>query len=327
MNEHKGRDLPVASFGCPCGSVKEVDTIKYLRDEMTSLSYSQCGNCGLWQMIPQPTDRELAQAYSPAYYGTTRSKFIAPIAALIKVAQRARAHFVFRHIGKEKPEILDVGCGNAGFLLAASKLGAVCEGTEFSSESAARASIDTGISIHAANLGEIRKLGRRYDAISMWHVIEHLRDPEGDVAHIAALLKPGGRLFVAAPNHASWQARFFKERWFHLDPPRHLWGFCPSSLRSMLGRHGLEQLCESTASLEHNPFGIVQSVLNSCGFPHNRAYETLKGTPYSLTTKLTDLVCVAGLTLPSIMTATLESAFGCGGVFCLVARKANNVQG
>ncbi|MFQ5344107.1 MAG: methyltransferase domain-containing protein, partial [Anaerolineae bacterium] len=69
-----------------------------------------------------------------------------------------------------------------------------------------------------------------------WHVLEHLHDPLGTLMEVRCLMHPSGRLVVAVPNVASWQARVAGRQWFHLDLPRHLYHFDPQTLAAMLGR-------------------------------------------------------------------------------------------
>lgn len=317
---------PDRRFACSCGSGERGDAFDFApASGARPLHYHQCKNCGLWQMWPQPDDEALSAAYSSSYYGATPRKFIGPVAAIVAAAQRGRANFVLRHLARPAPRILDVGCGNGGFLAAAGRLGARCEGTELSAESAARASGLPDVIIHPSGLDALVARDRSYDGITMWHVIEHMRDPDGDVAIAAALLPPGGLLFVSAPNHESWQAKVFRHHWFHLDPPRHLWGFSPRSLTTMLRRHGLKPIAHTTMSFEQNPYGIVQSILNRAGLPHNRAYETLKGSWSSLVAATLDVSCVASLALPAVIAASVEAFAGRGGTFCLVARKDEDV--
>ena len=306
---------------CCCGSAQVCDTLRFTTAaETDALHYKKCSDCKLWRMTPQPDEAALLAAYSEAYYGSGRRKFIGPVAALVSIAQRARAKKVLQRLPQSAPRILDVGCGNGGFLAAATSLGAICEGTEFSPQAAERAA-SIGVKVHAAGLDDLQRLGKSYDAITMWHVIEHLRDPESAIRQAALLIKPGGFVFISAPNHLSWQALLFRERWFHLDPPRHLWGFSPVALTAMVERHGFAVTQVTTFSLEQNPYGILQSALNAIGFQHNRAYDTLKGIGRPAISQMIDYACIAALVVPCIIAATVESAVGRGGTLCLVAQR------
>jgi SAM-dependent methyltransferase len=292
-----------------------------MAEASAALDYTQCSVCKLWRMTSQPDEAALAAAYSEAYYGSSRRKFIGPVASLVAIAQLARAKKVLQHLPQLGPKILDIGCGNGGFLAAAASLGAICEGTEFSSQSAERAAA-IGVKVHSVAIEDLDRLETKiYDAITMWHVIEHLRDPEIAIRQAALLIKPGGVLFISAPNHLSYQARLFRERWFHLDPPRHLWGFSPVALTAMVERHGFAVTQVTTFSLEQNPYGILQSVLNVIGFPYNRAYDTLKGIGRPSISKIVDYACIAALAVPCIILSAVESAVSRGGTFCLVARR------
>ena len=72
------------------------------------------------------------------------------------------------------------------------------------------------------------------DGVVMWHVLEHLDDPGCSARTGATWLRPGGRLVVAVPNLASWQARIAGPGWLHFDAPRHRVHFTASGLRALL---------------------------------------------------------------------------------------------
>ena len=84
-----------------------------------------------------------------------------------------------------------------------------------------------------------------FDLVILWHALEHLPDPSGALCAIRGLLRDGGRLVVAVPNLASWQARLLKARWFHLDVPRHLWHFTPETLEHLLRVTGFQVVARS----------------------------------------------------------------------------------
>jgi SAM-dependent methyltransferase len=162
--------------------------------------------------------------------------------------------------------VLDVGCGNGGFLVQMKQMGFVVEGTEWSAQSAARVANEAGITIHVGDLLSLNLPEQSFDLITLWHVFEHLRDPHSTLQAIHRLLKPGGRLIMSMPNAESWQARRFGPHWFHHDPPRHLFAFGVQSLKNLLERDGFEIERISRWSLEQNPYGFVQSWLNARGY-------------------------------------------------------------
>jgi 2-polyprenyl-3-methyl-5-hydroxy-6-metoxy-1,4-benzoquinol methylase len=91
--------------------------------------------------------------------------------------------------------------------------------------------------------GELKDAGLEpgsFDLISARHVIEHVPDPDGFVADIARLLKPGGRMHLRTPNSESLGRKIFGNLWYANDAPRHLILFSKKNLNMLAARHGLE---------------------------------------------------------------------------------------
>jgi SAM-dependent methyltransferase len=76
------------------------------------------------------------------------------------------------------------------------------------------------------------------DAVFGWMVVEHLEDPATVVRKIAAALRPGGYFVFSVPNAGSWEFAVFREHWYGLDVPRHLWHFSPRTLGRLLAVTG-----------------------------------------------------------------------------------------
>jgi SAM-dependent methyltransferase len=293
----------------------------------------QCNGCGVLALHPQPTtDAELAAAYSNEYYGSSPRKFIAPIAALVGLFQGGRARLVSRRISAPAHAcVLDVGCGNGGFLLQMKRRGFVVEGTEWTSQSAARVPSDANIPVHIGDLIDLDLPLYSFDAITLWHVFEHLRRPRETLDRIRSLLKPGGNgaehsgwLFMSMPNAESAQAQRYGTHWFHHDPPRHLFGFGPHALTHLLEDAGFRVESISTWSLEQNPFGEIQSALNQRGFPRDRLYNQLKGLSRKpIPTRLADLARMGFLAVPALLGSTIESLRGEGATMTIAVRLAD----
>jgi SAM-dependent methyltransferase len=115
-----------------------------------------------------------------------------------------------------------------------------------------------------------------FDSVVLWHVLEHVPDPVAAIRRARQVLRPGGLLVIAVPNFESLQARFAGRHWFHLDVPRHYHHFGLAVLRRLLISNGFSILDVSHLSLEYNPYGWIQSLLNKLGFRYNLLYDLLK---------------------------------------------------
>jgi 2-polyprenyl-3-methyl-5-hydroxy-6-metoxy-1,4-benzoquinol methylase len=62
----------------------------------------------------------------------------------------------------------------------------------------------------------------QFDAVCLWDVIEHVRDPVFVCRSLLNLLKPGGYLFLSTPDMNSLTAKLMKQRWAFMIPPLHL---------------------------------------------------------------------------------------------------------
>lgn len=80
------------------------------------------------------------------------------------------------------------------------------------------------------------------DAVTLWEYIEHIPDPQDEIARLVALLRPGGVLALSTPNTNYWVAIHQPDRWREYKPPAHLGFFTPATLRHMLKASGLEQI-------------------------------------------------------------------------------------
>jgi ubiquinone/menaquinone biosynthesis C-methylase UbiE len=81
---------------------------------------------------------------------------------------------------------------------------------------------------------------KSFNAITLWHVMEHVHDLHGYLKKIESLLVSGGKIFIAVPNHTSFDAHHYREYWAAYDVPRHLYHFSPSSMNALLKAYGLQ---------------------------------------------------------------------------------------
>jgi SAM-dependent methyltransferase len=232
---------------------------------------AECSACGVAFLFPQPTDEVLARHYDEAYYGKGRKKFLAPVEAGIRALTWMKWRSV-RGVLSPGARMLDIGCGRGTLIRMARDAGYEAYGIE-------RASPEEHPvpNVFYKDLPECGFPDGHFQLVTIWHVLEHLRDPLTTLAEIRRILAPGGWLSVAVPNFGGAQAQASGALWFHLDLPRHLWHFRRRSLEAMLAKSGFRAARCSTLSFEYDWYGTLQSWMNRACSDGNRLYSLLKG--------------------------------------------------
>jgi SAM-dependent methyltransferase len=141
--------------------------------------------------------------------------------------------------GSGRPRLLDVGCGFGGFVALMQNRGWEAEGVD-PSPVVADAAVRKGRPVRVGTLEGLAGEGPRYDAVTMFYVLEHLPDPLGALRIVSDLLAPGGAILVRVPHTTPivrLLAPFGLGRGLY-DPPFHLYDFSPAVLRDMLHRTG-----------------------------------------------------------------------------------------
>jgi SAM-dependent methyltransferase len=159
------------------------------------------------------------------------------------------------------------------------------------------------------------------DAVTLWHVLEHLDDPGAALARIAAWLAPGGVLLVGVPNLASLQARVGGDGWYHLDVPRHRVHFTAAGLDYLLRANHFTPVHTHHQLAEHNPFGMWQSLVSRLTTRPSYLYNLLKRNAPA---RSPDLVITA-LALPLAPIAVLVELMAArakrGGTIAVLAKR------
>lgn len=142
--------------------------------------------------------------------------------------------------------LLDVGCGTGSFLSFMKKKGFDVYGVE-SNAKARNICLQSNIEVQST---ESKLPLASYDTLSLWHVLEHLPEPESRLATYRDLLKPEGILVIAVPNFESHDRIHYQQHWAALDVPRHLWHFTPKGLINMAEASGFDLLQKRALGLD-----------------------------------------------------------------------------
>jgi 2-polyprenyl-3-methyl-5-hydroxy-6-metoxy-1,4-benzoquinol methylase len=146
---------------------------------------------------------------------------------------------VLKYTSLQKGKILDIGCGTGAFLNSMQTAGWDITALEPDPTARLKAKELYGIQPDPpGKLFELRENG--YNAVTMWHVLEHVHELHAYMEKISKLLAPGGKLFIAVPNYTSKDAAAYGANWAAYDVPRHLYHFSPQSMELLAGKHGLK---------------------------------------------------------------------------------------
>lgn len=145
---------------------------------------------------------------------------------------------VFELKKSEKGKLLDVGCGNGGFISSLKKKGWDVEGID-SDNKAVNFCINNGLDVKLGDLNSQNYADNTFDFVTLSHVIEHVYNPVELLNEIYRILKPGGQIILATPNSKSWMFnKKFKSKWFALQSPGHVQIFDRNNLGKLLSTCG-----------------------------------------------------------------------------------------
>lgn len=143
--------------------------------------------------------------------------------------------------------LLDVGCGTGGWLETMRDLGWQVQGIDFDKDAVSVAS-QRGLTVALGSVEEQNYPNNYFDIVTLNHVIEHLPHPVRTLTECHRILKNGGRLIVYTPNTAGFGHRLLKDNWRGLEPPRHLYLFCRTSLGAALISSGFSDFAIDTVN-------------------------------------------------------------------------------
>jgi ubiquinone/menaquinone biosynthesis C-methylase UbiE len=208
----------------------------------------RCRGCKLEYVNPRPTFEALGAHYPDDYISYQAPEadptvFRGLSEAISRSMIQKRLARLERVIGRIPPDykIVDVGCG-LNDLLATIKRerGPEGIGVDLKQSMVERIQKQLGMPAVLGTLEQARFPDGQLDLVTMLEYLEHESNPKAVLAESRRVLKKGGYVGIEIPHVLGLPARFFKDRWFNLDLPRHLVFFDPETLRRALADTGFE---------------------------------------------------------------------------------------
>ena len=183
--------------------------------------------CSFIFLNPRPDINEISSYYNHLSYTPHKNSdsFLYRIAQFLSFKWKIR--IISKYFNKSK-KVLDFGSGSGKF-------------TNFIKINGFNAySLDPFIKSDYSSLEEILVDNKKFDAITMWHSIEHLHDLSSLIIEVKNILKNSGKLFIAIPNHNAIERKYFNEDWIAYDAPRHLYHFNYSTVKLFLEKNNIK---------------------------------------------------------------------------------------
>ena len=230
---------------CPVCNSTRIDPLLKVKDYSVSkeeFAVWQCADCTLRFTQDVPDQNTIGRYYaSPEYIShsnTDKGLLNKLYQGVRKFTLEQKAALITRFT-REKGNILDVGAGIGAFLSVIKEKGWSVKGIE--PDEVARQNAETLFNLKLSKSEELFQLSPgSFDAVTLWHVLEHVHDLHNYIEQLKNLLAEDGKVFIAVPNYTSGDAATYRNYWAAYDVPRHLYHFTPKAIETLVGLHDLK---------------------------------------------------------------------------------------
>lgn len=204
-------------------------------------------------LLTTPVPEDLEPYYeSDAYISHTDSKksFFEFIYQAVKKRALQKKVSLINSFKTDEKTILDIGAGTGDFLSVCQNNNWKIFGTE-PNQKARNLAREKKITL-AENLSYYKD--KKFDVITLWHVLEHVKELSDYLQELQHLLKENGRLVIAVPNYKSYDAKYYKEFWAAFDVPRHLFHFSQTAIKLLFNE--VNMCVEKTLPMKYDAYYV-----------------------------------------------------------------------
>lgn len=241
---------------CPyCKSVKYTQSVDDVLDFFFAsgegrFSFVRCCDCNALWLQQRPSAEHIGHAYAQYYtHGQSESKQTGGLEAVKQRLRQAYANckfgrstgaadrlgawlykqmapdtrdtdFSYRFAPPAPAKILDYGCGGGGYLRMMRKLGYDVYGVDFDPVVVTGLKQSGITTLFPDEMADDCWTGE-FEFITLGHVIEHVTQPTALLLRLSNMLRPGGTLYLEAPNAQATGLDIFGRYWRGLEAPRH----------------------------------------------------------------------------------------------------------
>jgi len=191
----------------------------------------ECEGCGMVFSQKIPSNEELTKIYTN--YPRFTSLPLLTVKRYNELLDKMEAYRITNNL-------LDLGCSNGLFLECAKQRGWNVFGTEYAQESIDYCAT-RNIKVFKSNQLPDDFFKLSFDVVTSFEVIEHINNPNEDMALVNKVIRKGGAFYFTTPNFNSISRIILKEKWNVIDYPEHLSYYTPSTIHFLLTNNGYKK--------------------------------------------------------------------------------------
>lgn len=220
---------------CNSSAIQAVTQIKDHSITKETFELHKCMECGFLFTQHAPEESESGRYYQSEDYishSNTSKGLVSRLYHVVRDIMLGRKYKLVNSLGSNK-NLLDVGSGTGYFLNFMKQKGYATFGIEIDEKAREFSKKQFGLDVNTPEYLKNGGITQKFGYITLWHVLEHLYDPNAYLKTFHSLLEHNGHLIIAVPNHACFEAKYYGTYWAAYDVPRHLWHFTPETLEKI----------------------------------------------------------------------------------------------
>lgn len=240
------------TINCPiCNNDKFTLLFKsrdYLHNIEGEFDIVKCNNCSLVLTNPRPDKNEMIKYY-PENYRAYSSDFNKIKFKVEKLRKNKLLCYLRKMLDSkavvyprlENSSVLEIGCGGGNFLYRyglenpTNKI----QGVDFNASMINKLK-ERGLNVSVSDLSTINFPDSQFDLIMGWMVLEHIHDINKALSELHRILKTGGTFCFSIPDINNFIFKIFKDKWYALQAPTHLYHFTSDTIGKLLAKHGFQ---------------------------------------------------------------------------------------
>lgn len=237
-----------------------------------------CNKCGFIRARDKFFNQKLENIYNKSYY--TKGQYVDYEAEGASLTKNFKERLIQIRKYKDGGGLLDVGCAYGFFLLEAKKYFKPT-GIDLDKDTVRKAREISRIDILLGDFLKT-KFQKKFDVVTFFDLIEHMKDPKTAIRKTRTLLKKDGVVAIETGDIDSILPKIQKAKWRIIDPNLHLSYFSKKTLTKLLETNGFEIIDITYVPFRRSLKQIIHRLAPNKTIPQSLLNFSLKLNTYDI---------------------------------------------